>query len=78
MAISILFRNLLHNAIQYTPPGSLIKVLIHEQPGEVVLKVIDNGPGIPEELRKRVFERFFRILGTQALGSGLDLASSSR
>ena len=39
----------------------------------VFLKVIDNGPGIPEAQRERVFERFYRILGTKQPGSGLGL-----
>jgi two-component system sensor histidine kinase QseC len=73
VAISILLRNLVHNAIHYTQPGSFVKVVISEQRQGVVLKVIDNGPGIPQELRERVFERFFRILGTRASGSGLGL-----
>jgi two-component system sensor histidine kinase QseC len=73
VAISILLRNLVHNAIQYTPPNSFVKVIVQEQLQGGVLKVIDNGPGIPEELRERVFERFFRILGTRATGSGLGL-----
>ena len=36
-------------------------------------RVIDNGPGIPENLRERVFERFFRVLGNKSTGSGLGL-----
>ena len=39
-----------------------------------MLQVRDTGPGIPQELRERVFERFFRILGSKAQGSGLGLA----
>ena len=37
------------------------------------MRVIDDGPGIPEELRKRVFERFFRVIGNRSTGSGLGL-----
>lgn len=73
-AISILIRNLIDNAIRYTPERSYIQVYITDLPQAVSLKVIDNGPGIPPELRARVFERFFRILGTQSSGSGLGLA----
>lgn len=72
-AISILIRNLVDNAIRYTPPGSLVKVAIYAENNRVILKVIDNGAGIPEELRGRVFERFFRVLGNQSTGSGLGL-----
>jgi two-component system sensor histidine kinase QseC len=73
-AISILIRNLVDNAIRYTPPGSLVKVCVYSENNLVVLKVIDNGPGIPEELRERVFERFFRVLENKSVGSGLGLA----
>lgn len=72
-AISILVRNLVDNAIRYTPAGSIIKVKLNETPDNLVLKVLDNGPGIPEDLRERVFERFFRVLGTKSTGSGLGL-----
>ncbi len=72
-AISILIRNLVDNAIRYTPQGSLIKVVIYSKETQVYLKVIDNGLGIPEELLGRVFERFFRALGNKTTGSGLGL-----
>lgn len=72
-AISILIRNLVDNAIRYTPGGSLVKVIINSDETYVTLKVSDNGPGIPEELRGRVFERFFRVIGNKSTGSGLGL-----
>ncbi len=72
-AIAILARNLLDNAIRYSPSGSHIAIHIETTQKSVILKVIDNGPGIPEHLRERVFERFFRILGTKQSGSGLGL-----
>ncbi len=73
-ALSILVRNLVDNAIRYTPSGGFVRVDIFTTPDSVVLKVIDNGPGIPPELRERVFERFFRVLGNKSPGSGLGLA----
>ncbi len=72
-SIGILMRNLIDNAIRYTPEHGAVTVKIEQTPTHVIFKVIDNGPGIPEELRERVFERFFRILGNQASGSGLGL-----
>jgi two-component system sensor histidine kinase QseC len=72
-AVSILIRNLVDNAIRYCPEGSLIKVLVKRTPTTANLIVADNGPGIAPELRERVFERFFRVLGTKAQGSGLGL-----
>lgn len=73
-AISILIRNLVDNAIRYTPEQGSIHVVIKESSDHVILRVTDTGPGIPPELRARVFERFFRVLGTKATGSGLGLS----
>lgn len=53
-------------------------IQLDPQTDYVVLRVIDNGPGIPEELRQRVFERFFRVIGNQATGSGLGLGIVSQ
>lgn len=72
-AISILIRNLVDNAIRYCPEGSEIKVYVKREADTAHLIVADNGPGIPPDLRERVFERFFRVLGTKAQGSGLGL-----
>ncbi len=72
-ALGILIRNLIDNAIRYTPKGGWIKISIEENPKQVILIVQDNGPGIPQELRERVFERFYRIVGNESPGSGLGL-----
>jgi len=73
-AINILLRNLIDNAIRYSPRGGLVQVVIESDDKFIVLKVIDTGHGIPKELRKRVFERFYRIIGTEPSGSGLGLS----
>lgn len=73
-ALGILIRNIVDNAIRYTPSGGEVKISVIEQPDYVILRTIDTGTGIPPELRERVFERFYRILGTKAQGSGLGLA----
>lgn len=73
-AISILVRNLVDNAIRYTQPGGYVRVRIYRHKADMVLEVEDNGPGIPDPNRSRVFERFFRELGNQGTGSGLGLA----
>lgn len=73
-ALNILIRNLVDNAIRYTPENGKVVIFIDEDDDGVTLKVCDNGPGIPAELRARVFERFFRILGNKSPGSGLGLA----
>lgn len=64
--------NLIENAVLYTPQGGNVTVRVSN--GDAVrLTIQDNGPGIPTEERERVFERFYRILGTEASGSGLGL-----
>ncbi|GGI80630.1 ATP-binding protein [Legionella impletisoli] len=73
-AISILIRNLVDNAIRYSKENSFVTVRVYSEPNEIILEVQDNGPGIPDELRSRVFERFFRVLGNKSPGSGLGLA----
>lgn len=77
-AIGILIRNVVDNAIRYTPPNGEVKVEILNATDQVVFRVTDTGTGIPPELRERVFERFYRILGTKASGSGLGLAIVSQ
>jgi two-component system, OmpR family, sensor histidine kinase TctE len=73
LLLNELLKNLLDNAIKYTPPGGQVTVRII--PGEhIVLEVEDNGIGVAEEDRGRIFERFYRVLGTDADGSGLGLA----
>jgi len=69
-----MINNLLDNAIRYTHPGGQITVRIKPVRDKVVLSVEDNGPGIPESDRERVFERFYRVLGTGVEGCGLGLA----
>ena len=73
-SIGILMRNLIDNAIRYTPKEGQVTVDVTTEGQEAIFRVTDNGPGIPPELRARVFERFFRTLGTKATGSGLGLA----
>lgn len=73
-AIGILIRNLVDNAIRYSKKGGQIHVTLTGVAKEILLEVKDNGPGIPKELQSRVFERFFRVLGTESTGSGLGLA----
>lgn len=64
--------NLIENAIIYTQEGGNVSVRVTN--GDAVrLTIQDNGPGIPESEREKVFERFYRVLGTSAQGSGLGL-----
>ena len=61
------------NAIRYCTENGTVIVRVYLKEIYVVLEVQDNGPGIPHELRERVFERFFRVLGNKSPGSGLGL-----
>lgn len=66
--------NLLDNAIRYTQRGGQVTVRVTGDGATVALSVEDNGPGIPGPERERVFERFYRVLGTGTEGCGLGLA----
>lgn len=72
--LRILLRNLLDNAVKYTPDGGRVDIGIAEEPGGVVLSVQDSGPGIAPEEREHVFDRFHRAGATEVPGSGLGLA----
>ncbi|HUX91311.1 MAG TPA: ATP-binding protein [Gallionellaceae bacterium] len=76
--LRVLLRNLLDNAIQHTSSGTSVQVNISHEPAAACLSVSDNGPGIAEDDRARVLERFYRPLGTQASGSGLGLSIVKR
>ena len=69
-----MLNNLLDNAVRYTQPGGHVTVRVEPTHGAMALTVEDNGPGIPETERERVFERFHRVLGSRADGCGLGLA----
>jgi two-component system OmpR family sensor kinase len=80
-ALHTMLRNLLDNAIKYCGvnqkggSGGTVDIRIERSPaGEASLIVEDSGPGIPEGERERVFDRFYRVPGTEAPGSGLGLA----
>ncbi|MFH1495976.1 MAG: ATP-binding protein [Pseudomonadota bacterium] len=76
--LGILLRNLVDNAIRYTPRHGLVNVILTVEQGRARLEVTDSGPGIPEQERGRVFGRFYRILGSDAAGSGLGLSIVKR
>jgi two-component system sensor histidine kinase TctE len=66
--------NLIDNALRYTRPNGRVTVAVEQADGNAVVTVEDNGPGIPSGEREQVFERFYRIMGTESEGSGLGLA----
>jgi two-component system OmpR family sensor kinase len=76
-ALCVLVRNLLDNAIRYSPAGGQVDVSVEHRDGDpplAVLVVADGGPGIPLPERDRVFDRFHRVPGTASPGSGIGLA----
>jgi len=71
--LEVLVRNLVDNALRYTPVGGRVTVSVRRTDDAVELMVDDNGPGIPPEAHARVFDRFYR-LPSDSEGSGLGLA----
>jgi len=66
--------NLLENALKHTPRKTTITVAVEETPQEVIISVADNGPGVSDKDKCRIFEKFQRGENTQAEGTGLGLA----
>jgi signal transduction histidine kinase len=66
--------NLIENAIRHTPPGTRVRAAVERVDGEVRITVEDDGPGIPADLRDRVFDRFVRGSGDQGGSVGLGLS----
>lgn len=69
-----LLDNLIENALRYTPEGGVVDVRLLNEGGRPAVEVVDTGPGIPPEMLQRVFDRFFRVPGNGAGGSGLGLS----
>jgi two-component system heavy metal sensor histidine kinase CusS len=71
-----LMRNLVENAIRHSPPGGRVQIEAQRQVDHVDLLVTDDGPGVPHDVRERIFEPFFRLAGDRAdhAGAGLGLA----
>ncbi|MBK2109852.1 sensor histidine kinase [Francisella tularensis] len=72
--LGILFKNLISNAIKYTPNGGLIEITSYQEDNNIVVEIKDNGIGVPQENIERIFDRFYRETGTGEEGSGLGLA----
>lgn len=76
--LGILFRNVIDNAIRYSPPGTKVDVELDVTGSEAQVRVRDAGPGISVEERANVGHRFYRAPGTKAAGSGLGLSIAQR
>jgi two-component system OmpR family sensor kinase len=73
-ALRILVRNLVDNAVRYTPAGGQVRVSTRQRESGATLEVVDTGPGIPPSDRERAFDRFYRRSNSPEGGSGLGLA----
>ena len=69
-----MLRNLVDNAIRYCPAHSQVTMFAATQRKSIVLRIVDNGPGIPKNKQKRIFDRFYREPGSNETGSGLGLS----
>jgi len=74
LMLAELLHNLIDNALLYTPARGRVTVRVSHAEGRATLEVEDSGPGITTENQQRVFDRFFRVVGTRAEGSGLGLS----
>ena len=80
LLLQMLINNLLENAVKYSPRDSTIKALLEKKQHSIILSIADEGPGIAEEEKKKVFDKFYRIGNeatrkTQGTGLGLYLCS---
>ena len=73
-ALEIMVRNLLDNAVKFTPESGRVAVELREEDGRASLTVADTGSGIPDSQKEKVFERFYRGSKSKTQGSGLGLA----
>ncbi len=73
-SVEEMLNNLIENSLTYTPAGGNVLVETSVNGVSVSLKVEDDGPGIPDTERTRVFERFYRVPGTEQPGTGLGLS----
>jgi two-component system sensor histidine kinase QseC len=76
--LQVLLRNVLDNAVRYSPPGSSVKVRVDAPAGAPRIAVADEGPGVPASELERLGQRFHRVLGNDATGTGLGLSIARR
>lgn len=69
--LAVLVRNLVDNAVRYSPPHATVKITVTRRQARVQLKLEDSGPGMTEQDMLRVGDRFFRVIGSGQSGSGL-------
>ena len=72
--LSIMIGNLIDNAIKYGQPGGRVAIAVECDRGSLAVSIKDDGPGVSLENRDRLMDRFFRLGGSEAEGSGLGLS----
>lgn len=78
LALAVLARNLIDNALRYTPDGGQVDVYLYGEGGNAVFRVEDTGPGICDEDLPRIFEPFYRGQHNKKEGTGLGLSIVQR
>lgn len=78
VALTAMFRNLIENALRYTPPGGQVDIALLRDGDKAVIDIADNGPGIPAERRLAVFQPFHREAESASQGFGLGLSIVQR
>ncbi len=74
LSLILLIRNLVSNAINYTQEGGCVRISLSAENQRLCLQVEDNGPGIAEEERERVLDRFYRVENHSSAGCGIGLS----
>lgn len=78
-SLTVLIRNVLDNAVRYTPGGGVVTLQVNNQHARPEIRITDSGPGIPMNIREKVFSRFFRAdQASENTGTGLGLAIAKR
>ncbi|WP_083961686.1 sensor histidine kinase [Salinimicrobium terrae] len=72
--IEQVLHNIIHNALEYTPAGTTIQILVNSGNRKLQIQILDNGPGFPDDTLERVFEKFYRLPKTATGGTGLGLS----
>ncbi|GHA49404.1 hypothetical protein GCM10007103_32800 [Salinimicrobium marinum] len=72
--IEQILHNIIHNALQYTPPGSIIEIGVDHEESLCKIEIADNGKGFPEDKINAVFDKFYRLPNTATGGTGLGLS----
>jgi two-component system, OmpR family, sensor histidine kinase QseC len=72
-AVEMLLQNLVGNAVRYSPPGSMVEVVLAARPDALCLRVVDHGCGVPADARARLGERFLRLGAGGGAGLGLSI-----